>query len=93
MFLLAADPHPLLCGRPADIRALRHRGAHENSLSSSRMLRTPRVKLGGALPSEAAVAPALPFNVVPQADGLSVQESLPHAAFKMGDLHSRRLLM
>lgn len=51
------------------------------------------IKSWGPLPSKAAVTLALPFNVVPQADGLSVQGGLSHAAFKMSNLHSGRLLI
>ena len=54
---------------------------------------TLRIKLWGLLPSKAAMALALPFDIVPQADGLSVQEGLSHAAFKMSYLHSGRLLI
>lgn len=61
--------------------------------SDIKQIRLCRLDCGNILPSETALALALPFDVVPQADGFPIQESFSHAAFKMSDLHSRSFLI
>lgn len=50
-------------------------------------------KCAGGLPSKAATALPLSFNIIPQANRFAIQEGLSHAALKMSNLHSGRFLI